>query len=176
MSPYKIKGKMVKHNTLSKRAELRPYLHELHWYTAQRALLMLDSHSSIFIKPDRGSGGSGIVKINKKGGGTYQIRIGHKRKKVGLSSLRRFLNGYQNPPKTYVVQRGIELARYKGNVFDVRVYLQKPVSEWEVSGLVARVAPGKATLPTIIKEGKRRYWKKCLYPFLRITILMWIIV
>jgi YheC/D like ATP-grasp len=164
MSPYKIKGKMVKHKSLSQRAELRPYLPELHWYTAQRALIMLDSHSSIFMKPDRGSGGSGIVKINKKGGGTYQIRIGHKRKKVGLSSLRRFLNGYQSPPKTYVVQRGIELARYNGNVFDVRVYLQKPKSVWEVSGLVARVAPRKSYITNYHKGGKAKVLEKVLLP------------
>ena len=47
--------------------------------------------------------------------------------------------------KHYLVQKSIPLLRHSGKPFDVRVMVQRnPAQEWEVTGIVGRVAvPGK---------------------------------
>lgn len=139
MSNYKVKGKMVKHEFLSKHREIRPYLPETHWLTASRAMRMLKSHPTIFIKPDKGSGGTGIMKIQRTRNG-FELFNGPRRRFLHSDALIKTLQAYQKSPKKYIVQEGLHLGRYRGNIFDVRVYLQKPQTEWLISGMAARVA------------------------------------
>jgi glutathione synthase/RimK-type ligase-like ATP-grasp enzyme len=121
--------------------ELLPHLPETHWFNASLANRMLDSYSTIFIKPNGGSGGTGIIRIRKKTSSPrYEFRRGRHRKIVSSSSMYKALQIYQKSRKKYIVQRGLKLARYKGRIFDIRMFLQKPPSGWTVSGMVARVA------------------------------------
>lgn len=136
---YKVKGKMIKHQLLLKRSKLRPHLPETHWLTASRAMKMLKSSSTIFLKPNGGSGGTGIIKIRRTHHG-YIFANGQKRRYVSRASLYKALQYYEKSHKKYIVQRGIKLASYKGKIFDVRMYLQKPKKVWKISGKVARIA------------------------------------
>jgi hypothetical protein len=132
-------GKMRKLNLMLKRPVLRRYLPETYWFTPEKALSMLKSYSTIFIKPDKGSGGSGIIRVRRTRNG-YEVRCHKKRKYVRSKSLYKAIQSFQNPSKKYLVQEGLHLARYKGTIFDIRVYMQKPYSKWVISGMVARVA------------------------------------
>jgi glutathione synthase/RimK-type ligase-like ATP-grasp enzyme len=139
MFKYKVKGKMIKHKLLLKRYELHPHLPETHWLTASRSMRMLKSYSTIFIKPNGGSGGSGIIKIQRTSSG-FKLFDGRRRKFLHTDDLKRTLNGYQKSSKKYIVQKGLHLGRYQGKIFDVRMYLQKPFTSWVISGMAARVA------------------------------------
>jgi hypothetical protein len=139
MHKYKVKGKMVKHKLLLNRRVLHPHLPETHWLTASRSMRMLKSYSTIFIKPNGGSGGTGIIKIQRTRSG-FKLFDGLRRRFLHTDDLRRKLIGYQKSPKKYIVQRGLHLGRYHGKIFDVRMYLQKPYAEWVISGIAARVA------------------------------------
>ncbi|MGF7048907.1 glutathione synthase/RimK-type ligase-like ATP-grasp enzyme [Paenibacillus sp. DS2015] len=125
---------------------------------------MLKSHSTIFLKPDNGSGGSGILKIRNTSTHDYEIRQGETRKRVGQHTLYRTLKKYQKSPKKYIVQRGIHLGKYHGRVFDIRMYLQKPQSEWGISGMVARIAPKHRYITNYHKGGQAATLDKVLLP------------
>src|SRR4051812_39969662 len=102
---------MIKHQLLIRRPELLPHLPETHWLTASKAIRMLKSHSSIFLKPNRGSGGTGIIRIRKRTlHDGYEIRNGRNRKYVSSTSIQNALRAYEKSHKQYIVQRGIHLA------------------------------------------------------------------
>ncbi|WP_088832802.1 YheC/YheD family protein [Paenibacillus tyrfis] len=132
-------GKMKKHREMLKRSVLRRHLPETHRFTHARALRMLRTYSTIFIKPNHGSGGSGIIRVKKVRKG-YEVRYGLKRTHVGSASLYKAIQSYLRPSGQYLVQRGLRLAKYKGSIFDARIYMQKPKKKWDISGMAARVA------------------------------------
>lgn len=132
-------GKMRKHKEMFQRPVLRPFIPETYWFTPSRTLWMLRRYPSIFIKPDQGSEGTGIILV-KRMGDEYEVRCGRNRKIVGADSLLVAIQSYWKPSERYLVQRGIRLAKYNGSIFDVRVYMQKPISKWIVAGMIARVA------------------------------------
>jgi hypothetical protein len=161
MFSYKMKGKMVKHKLLLKRQALLPHLPETHWLTASRSMRMLKSYSTIFIKPNKGSGGTGIIKIQRTRSG-FNLFDGRRRQFLHSDDLKKALYGYQKSSKKYIVQRGLHLGRYKGKIFDVRMYLQKPYANWVISGMVARVAAPDRYVTNHQKCGHAEYLDKVL--------------
>jgi glutathione synthase/RimK-type ligase-like ATP-grasp enzyme len=145
-------GKMQKYKEMMQQHVLRPYLPETHWLTRRRTLKMLRSYSSIFIKPDKGSGGSGIIRAKRKGE-RYEVRCNQERKYVRAQSIYEVIKFFRKPSQRYLVQRGLRLAKYKGAIFDVRIYMQKPESEWMISGKVARVASPRKFVTNFQKGG-----------------------
>jgi glutathione synthase/RimK-type ligase-like ATP-grasp enzyme len=154
-------GKMVKHKEMLQHPILRRYLPETHWLTHARTLRMLKSYSSIFIKPNHGSGGKGIIRVKKIRNG-YQVRRDYRRKYVGSNSLYKAIRSYRKPSHQYLVQRGLRLARYKGSIFDIRIYMQKPKSKWIISGMVVRVAAPNRYVTNYHKGGHAKSVHKVL--------------
>jgi hypothetical protein len=132
-------GKMKKHKEMLQRPELHQYLPETHWLTPSSTLRMMRTYSSLFIKPNNGSGGTGIIRAKRTHNG-YEVRCGQSHKHVGTNSLLKAIQSYQKPSQKYLVQRGLRLAQYDGSIFDIRIYMQKPESIWIISGMVSRVA------------------------------------
>jgi glutathione synthase/RimK-type ligase-like ATP-grasp enzyme len=122
---------------------------------------MLRSYSSIFIKPNKGSGGSGIIRAKRKEK-VYEVRCGQKRKYVRARSIYKAIKIYRKSSQRYLVQRGLRLAKYKGAIFDVRIYMQKPESEWMISGKVARVAAPRKFVTNYQKGGHAASLRKVL--------------
>ncbi|AWB42961.1 endospore coat-associated protein YheC [Paenibacillus sp. CAA11] len=132
-------GKMKKYREMLSIPGLRPHLPETHWATNSRILRMLKVHSSLFIKPNHGSGGSGIIRVRRLRRG-YEVRCGSSRKVVGPSSVLRAIHSFRKPKHRYLVQKGLRLEKYHGTIFDIRVYLQKPKQTWMIAGVAARIA------------------------------------
>jgi glutathione synthase/RimK-type ligase-like ATP-grasp enzyme len=132
-------GKMIKHKEMLKRPELHPYLPETRWLTPSSTLRMMSTYSSLFIKPNHGSGGTGIIRAKRTQNG-YEVRCGQNHKHVGTNYLYKAIQSYRKPSQQYLIQRGLQLAKYNGSIFDIRIYMQKPESRWIISGMVSRVA------------------------------------
>ncbi|WP_058303276.1 YheC/YheD family protein [Gorillibacterium timonense] len=139
MPSYQVKGKMIKHQVLLNSPEVHPHLPETNWFSTSRALQMLKKYPSIFIKPNGGTGGAGIIRVRKIGS-SYEIALGKNRKSHSYPSLIKAFRTYEQSATPYLVQRGLDLATYKGKLFDLRIYMQKPAGEWTVPGMVARTA------------------------------------
>ncbi|MGI6357637.1 MAG: YheC/YheD family protein [Bacillota bacterium] len=118
---------------------------------------MLQRYPMVYLKPNGGSKGIGIVKVNRLPGGRYSIsyRKGHRNYQLTSSSwaeaqhlVRRGMN-----PRSYVIQEGLRLARYRGRPFDVRVTLYKDGNgKWIPSGPAAKIA-GRGSITTHVHNG-----------------------
>lgn len=132
-------GKMKKYREMLGNPVLHPHLPETYWLTDSKTLQMLRTYSSVFIKPNFGSGGSGIIRVKRLSRG-YEVRCGLSRKIVGVDSVLKVIHSYRKSKNHYLVQKGLRIAEYHRKIFDVRVYLQKPEDKWMISGMAARVA------------------------------------
>jgi hypothetical protein len=154
-------GKMIKHKEMLQHPELHPYLPETHWLTTSRTLRMMKTYSVLFIKPNHGSGGTGIIRAKKTQNG-YEVRCGQSYKLVGSNSLYKTIQSYRKPSQRYLVQRGLRLAQYDDSIFDVRVYMQKPESEWIISGMASRIAAPNQFVTNYHKGGHAEPLQKVL--------------
>ncbi|AIW42300.1 MULTISPECIES: YheC/YheD family protein [Paenibacillus] len=145
-------GKMIQYKEMRQHPILRSHLPETRWISNARTLRMLDTYRTVFIKPNYGSGGTGIIRA-KKLGRKYEIRCGSSRRVVRSHAVRRAVRTYRRPHRRYLVQQGLKLAKYKGSIFDARVYMQKPESEWVISGITGRVAAPRKVVTNYRKGG-----------------------
>lgn len=122
----------------------------------QSLAAMLRKYPEVFLKCSYGSLGKGIIKINRLNKGQYVYAVANKgavvwKKSNSIDALYRQL--YVLTRNAYLVQRGIDLACYKGRVFDLRTQYQKNGrGEWVLTGVAVRVA-GKNRFVTHIPNG-----------------------
>lgn len=122
---------------------------------------MLRTYSSVFIKPNHGSGGSGIIRAKRQRNG-YEVRCDARRKIVRSGSVLKAIRSFMKTKHRYLVQRGLKLAKYKGTIFDARIYLQKPESTWIIAGMAARVAAPNKYVTNFHKGGYAKPLHKVL--------------
>jgi len=119
---------------------------------------MVKKYPAVFLKYSYGSLGKGIIKVKRLPDGQFAYAVAKKggtnwKKCSSRDSLYRQL-GYLSG-NAYLVQRGIDLARYKGQIFDLRTQFQKNgQGEWVLTGVAVRVA-GKNRFVTHIPNGGR---------------------
>lgn len=101
---------------------------------------LLDRYGMVYIKPEHGSYGNGVMRVEKlKSGYRYQLN----QKRNNYSSFRAMYTAIlkDTKRKRYLVQRGINLLKYNGRPFDLRVMVQlSPSKQWETTGIIGRVA------------------------------------
>ncbi len=108
---------------------------------------MLKQYKMIYIKPNRGMFGDGVIRIEHHlDRAEYSYHAGTTvRTFKSFDELRDSLFQLIKKRK-YLAQKGIHLLKYKGRRFDLRVMAQKsPANKWETTGIAGRVAaPDKA--------------------------------
>lgn len=157
----RISSKWAKTNALRRNRKVAQFVPETSKMTADSLKRMLDRYRMVYVKPDRGSYGNGVMRIEKRGEG-YRYQAGRKivkfrRYEALFGALRRLTRG-----KTYLVQKGIHLLRYRGNRFDLRVMTQlSPKKRWETTGIIGRAA-AKGKIVTNYHNGGKVYTAKTL--------------
>ncbi|MHB8172766.1 MAG: YheC/YheD family endospore coat-associated protein, partial [Thermincolia bacterium] len=100
----------------------------------------------LYIKPNGLSKGQGVFRVSEgyDGGLVVEYRTRKENITLFLNSAEEFdglLSSYREKGGGYIIQQQINLARYKGYPFDLRVLCQKSIlGEWIIGGIVARVA------------------------------------
>ena len=108
-------------------------------------LTMLNQHGMVYVKPDRGTFGIGVIRVEAIGSSSYRYQEGTRvRTFETYDALYQSLKQLTGK-RTYLVQRGIHLLRHRKRRFDLRVMVQKsPRGQWETTGVIGRLAhPGK---------------------------------
>lgn len=105
---------------------------------------MLNEFPCVYMKPIDSSLGFGVVRITKDKRNEYKANYRRRGKNYSVSgSLRDIL--LQLKPlmgkRTYIVQEGIPLATYRGDIFDIRVCIQKDgTGKWSIPLWIIRAA------------------------------------
>jgi len=110
-------------------------------FSRDRFEAMLETHGMVYVKPDTGSQGIGILKAERMGSGGYRYQSGTEQHRFGTCAAM-----YRSMERTmgrrrYLVQKGIPVLTHQGRPFDFRVMTQRnPAGQWENTGIAARVA------------------------------------
>ena len=117
------------HETLHPHCE--PFLHE-----EQQLAHFVDTNRRNFIKPRSGSKGDRIISVRRDADGLHLTRYekGQRRERTvaDTRAALAFVREATNNRRTYVIQHGIDVMRYDGAAFDVRVTMLNDGQEWHM--------------------------------------------
>ncbi|WP_313996291.1 YheC/YheD family protein [uncultured Paenibacillus sp.] len=149
-----IRNKWTVYRTLIRESRFRPHLPHTRLYDTGGDLTgMIRKYPLIYLKPAGGTGGRGILRIQRESGGTLFIQGRDRSRKiiapqrVGPSELIGRLASWNLKANRYLIQQGIQLKLDNGRVHDYRMLVQKNgEGAWEVTGCAGRVgAPRSVT-------------------------------
>ncbi|MCL6443780.1 MAG: YheC/YheD family protein [Alicyclobacillus sp.] len=155
MSHTVIRSKMRKTQPLMGDPIISRYVPETDWFNAASLYRMLQTYSTVYIKPDVGRKGDGVIRIRKLSGSECEVSYRQTSLRCASKNLIWELNKIRNANKKYIIQRGIDLATYHNRPFDVRVVLQKPLNRWHLSWMSAKVAPRTGSVVTNVAKGAK---------------------
>lgn len=139
-----IASKLLKTAVIRRDPALAEYIPETRWYSKDTLAEMLAKYSTVYLKPDKGTGGGGIIRLRRLNNNCVEYKDLYRRRVVPFYQLVRVLERRLTPNRRYLIQKGISLASIQGCPFDIRVFLQKPQRKWLISGIAAKIAkPGK---------------------------------
>lgn len=152
MAIQRIASKWEKTKVIRQKEALRPYIPDTRKYTFEHLRDMLESYGYVFIKPDQGTYGNGVMSVEHwtdyliEGSPLqYKLRYGVEYELfLTVEELHTALSARigQQP---YLIQKGIHLLTYRRRKFDIRALVQQtPHKTWETTGFIGRVgAPQK---------------------------------
>ena len=136
--------------------------------TEETLYVMLQHYGMVFVKPVIGMHGHGVMKVERLWGQEqpYAYQTGVIRKSFPtFAKLMTSLHG-ETGNKPYLVQRGIQLLKYKGRPFDLRVAAQlAPSGKWETTGMIGRVAHKGKIITNYHNGGSLMEVEKLLTPY-----------
>lgn len=142
--PRYVSSKIGKTMAVVSDESLRKYVPSTKRMTSITLQEMLDQYKMVYVKPNVGMFGNGVIRIELTGEEEekpyfYQSGVTIKKFKTFAEMYVSLLKETKKRP--YLVQRGIHLLTYKGNRFDLRVMVQQsPARRWETTGVIGRVA------------------------------------
>lgn len=116
---------------------------------------LLQRFGGIYLKPDQGFGGDGIVVVRTGPGRGYMI-AGRGALRTGPAGLVRCLRQLIRR-RAYIVQQELPLVRWRGRRFDVRVLMLRDGSgRWQVGGTAVRVGAAGSLVSNLRRGGRAR--------------------
>ncbi|MEK3766936.1 YheC/YheD family protein [Paenibacillus sp. FSL R5-0887] len=148
-----LRNKWTIHQTFSQKSRFRQHMPETLLYQSSADLRrMLKTNSVVYIKPANGTGGRGILRIEKMkdGRGVYDIQ-GRRQdrriiptRKVSSTRLDSIVRQWCIGGR-FLIQQGIPLRLPGGRFHDYRMLVQKNgQGVWELTGMAARVGAARS--------------------------------
>jgi hypothetical protein len=108
-------------------------------FSAANLHMMISRYGMVVLKPVRGAGGIGVMKVEKNGMG---FKLTHMTTKKTFSSFTGLMSALRRlcGKRSYLIQRGIHLATIKGRPIDYRVKYVKENDIWTFRAMVGRLA------------------------------------
>ncbi|HEY2493168.1 MAG TPA: YheC/YheD family protein [Paenibacillus sp.] len=150
-----ISSKMKKGKPLLNDHVLSRHVPETHWYHNATLTMMLRAFPVLYIKPDKGSSGTGIIRVKRLNSSKSLISFKATSKMCPNTSIVSEVVKRMRRDKKYIIQQGIALATYRNKPFDLRIVLQKPSDRWLLTWMSAKVAPRSNSIVTNVAKGAR---------------------
>ncbi|WP_422658987.1 YheC/YheD family protein [Paenibacillus sp. EC2-1] len=169
MTVQRVSSKWTKTKMILKNKGLASYVPATRLYSFDALEQMLDTHTLVYIKPDRGTYGIGVMCVEAINSTESGNSIGSKTYKLRYETTTEHFSTLQQLDKTilnlcqgkqYLIQQGIRLLRHKGRSFDLRVLVQKtPYGRWESTGIIGRVAAKQKIVTNHHSGGTVKHFK-----------------
>ncbi|MFC5470662.1 YheC/YheD family protein [Cohnella suwonensis] len=127
------------------------------WFDRSSLRRMLRTYSLVYIKPDVGRKGNGIIRVKRLRAEEFEISYKQTTSLRSRDKVYSAIKELLNPDKEYIIQQGIDLATYRHRPFDVRVVLQKPLGKWRTTLMCAKLAPRRSSVVTNVSKGAKDY-------------------
>ncbi|XEC96448.1 YheC/YheD family protein [Paenibacillus tarimensis] len=157
-----MRNKWTVYRTLISDNRFRPHLPHTRIVEGSRDISeMLERYPLLYLKPINGTGGRGILRIEKQRGRTWLIQGRDLSRKiirperVSSSAILRKVAAWYSEDRRYLIQQGIQLKLPSGRVHDYRMLAQKNGSgRWEITGCAGRVGPPGSITSNLHGGGK----------------------
>ncbi|NBC70844.1 YheC/YheD family protein [Paenibacillus sacheonensis] len=167
MAIQRVKSKWAKTKVLLLSEPLRERIPVTkRWHIPQLAA-MLEQHGMVYVKPDQGTFGLGVVRVEKLPDGRYTYQSGtHPQHFPSFDKMAASLQK-RIGSRQYLIQQGIPLLSYDGLRFDIRVMVQcNPKQEWETTGIIGRLSHPKKIVTNYHSGGVPMAFDKLMEPHL----------
>jgi len=149
------------YQTLSREDRIRPHLPLTKIFSSFPDLFrLLNQMPVLFLKPVKGTGGRGILRIEKQGENRFSVqgRDLHRRIIAPRILTERQIEarlGSWGMKDNYLVQQGLSLALEDGRVHDFRVLMQKNENgDWELAGCAGRIGAKRSVTSNLHGGGR----------------------
>ncbi|WP_027417658.1 YheC/YheD family protein [Aneurinibacillus terranovensis] len=148
------------HSLLVDEPRIVPHLPHSESGTIRNLRKMMRKYPTLFLKPNSGSIGVGIMRLTKKDDLwvlTYASIENGRKKWRTLSFKEKIPNRIKQAflKRSFLIQEELQLATYQGRPFDIRVSVQKnEEGDWHVTGMVGKVARSGHFLSNVAQGGK----------------------
>lgn len=154
-------NKWVIHQLFHNVKDLRKHLPATLYYQGKEDLVeMLKKYRTVYLKPINGTGGRGILKVQRKEGGRLLVEGRNPSRKMinrqvlSLSRISQLIQSWSSK-RSYLVQQGIDLTLSTGRVHDYRLLIQKNgQGKWEYTGCAGRIG-AKRSITSNLHGGGR---------------------
>lgn len=178
MTVQRVSSKWTKTKIILKNKGLASYVPATSLYSFDELEHMLEAHTLIYIKPDRGTYGNGVMcaeqiynrEADSNVEKTYVLR--YETKTEHFTELEQLHKTIRNlcQGKEYLIQQGIRMLRYNDCPFDLRVLTQKtPDGQWESTGIIGRIAAKQKIITNHHSGGTVMHYKPLMTAHMTIT-------
>lgn len=141
MPIQRVRSKWAKTNSLLKSSELTEHIPETKRWSKNSLHAMLDAYKMVYVKPDSGTFGSGVIRVEKRANENYSFQVGTRKREFHSFDAMAHKLQHTIKPQSYLIQRGIQLLRHANRRFDIRVMVQKNTkNHWESTGIIGRLS------------------------------------
>lgn len=154
ISSRQVASKWVKTSVLRQDARVAAHIPETRIFSRGSLESMLDRYGRVVMKPVVGTGGIGVIMIIKSASG-YTVR--HRRRTTRHATFDAMMAKVRaiKRKRSYLVQRGIELATIGGRPIDYRVKVVKQRGRWVTRAMVGRLANRGLFVTNLCRGGKQ---------------------
>ncbi|MFF2017728.1 YheC/YheD family protein [Paenibacillus sp. NPDC058177] len=177
MKIQRVSSKWAKTNAILLNPTLSNYIPDTRKYNFSTLVQMLAVHATVYVKPDRGTYGSGVMRAEQRvvslapsiqaDGSEDHKAVRKEEKTMYILRYNKTAQIFASPQelheailgrtqgKFYLIQKGIDLLRHHDRPFDLRVLAQKtPVGIWETTGMLGRVAAAQKIVTNYHNGGR----------------------
>ncbi|CAM4388233.1 YheC/YheD family protein [Paenibacillus phoenicis] len=148
MTIQRIASKWEKTKVIYQKESLRPYIPDTRKYSFEHLRDMLEEYDYVFVKPDHGTYGIGVMSIEKwtddlSPGSPLQYKLRYGIEYELYPTIEELHDALvaKMGSKPYLIQKGIRLLTYRRRRFDIRALVQQtPRKSWETTGFIGRIA------------------------------------
>ncbi len=139
MPDSQIANKWLKTNVLLNNPRIARHIPETRKYTAGGLQRMLSKYGGVVLKPVVGTGGQGVIMVEKSKGG-YHLR--YRDRKYWHGGYQALVSAFNRirMKRSYLIQQRIHLAKIHGRPLDYRVKIVKKDGKWVITAVVGRLA------------------------------------
>ncbi|WP_188647113.1 YheC/YheD family protein [Marinithermofilum abyssi] len=136
-----VRSKWTQANLLTRHSPTAAHVPATLPFSAANMKRLLSRYSTLYVKPDAGGQGIGVIRVDRRKGRGYLVRTAGKRMvSKDSKALFRVLRK-STKHRRYVIQQGIPSVTLKGNPFAIRVHIQRVQGKWVIGGVAGTVAP-----------------------------------